>query len=149
MPRLSRKEGGSPLRPHRALPSGRSPVRCPGNVTAMNGDPPLQSPPALGEPKGSGRRLSPGFSIVVCLAAVKLAIHLTFAGAYGLFTDELYFLACGEHLDWGYVDMPPLTGLQTFLARHLFGDSLLAIRLFPAVAGAGIVLMAGLLAREF
>jgi hypothetical protein len=86
--------------------------------------------------------------IVAGIAAVKLAVHLATSGAYGLFVDELYFLACGEHLAWGYVDMPPLTALQAWLARGLFGDSMLAIRLFPAVAGAGLVLLTGTLARE-
>src|SRR5258705_357969 len=89
-----------------------------------------------------------GTALVLVLAAIKLVLHLATSGNYGLFTDELYFLACGEHLDWGYVDMPPLTGLQTFLARHLFGDSMLAIRLFPALFGAGSVLLAGALARQ-
>ncbi|MBI4585948.1 MAG: glycosyltransferase family 39 protein [Planctomycetes bacterium] len=93
-------------------------------------------------------RLASGPAIVACLAGLKLAIHLSTSSNYGIFIDELYFLACGEHLDWGYVDMPPLTGVQTFLARFLFGDSMLAIRLFPSLAGAGIVLMAGAVARE-
>jgi Dolichyl-phosphate-mannose-protein mannosyltransferase len=66
---------------------------------------------------------------------------------YGLFIDELYFLACGEHLDWGYVDAPPLTAFQAWLARAMFGDSLLAIRLFPAIAGAALVVLTALLTR--
>ena len=64
-------------------------------------------------------------------------MHMATAANYGLFTDELYFLACGEHLDWGYVDMPPLTAFQAWLARSLFGDSLYAIHLLPALIGAG------------
>ncbi len=92
--------------------------------------------------------LASGSAIVVALAFTKLLVHLATAGVYGLFVDELYFLACGEHLAWGYVDMPPLTALQAWLARTLFGDSMLAIRLFPALAGAGLVLLAGSLARQ-
>ncbi|HQT92994.1 MAG TPA: glycosyltransferase family 39 protein [Thermoanaerobaculaceae bacterium] len=89
-----------------------------------------------------------GSGIVGLIAAGTLALHLAAANVYGLFIDELYFLACGEHLAWGYVDMPPLTAVQAWLARSLFGDSMLAIRLFPALAGAGLVLLAGALARE-
>src|SRR5262249_56791142 len=89
-----------------------------------------------------------GSAIVAYLAAAKLLLHLLTAANYGLFVDELYFLACGEHLAWGYVDMPPLTGFQAWLARALFGDSIYAIHLFPALAGAGLVLLAGALARE-
>jgi hypothetical protein len=93
-------------------------------------------------------RLTDGPAIVAYIAAFTLALHLATAGVYGLFIDELYFLACGEHLAWGYVDMPPLTAVQAWLARGLLGDSMLAIRLFPALAAAGIVLLTGALVRE-
>ena len=43
--------------------------------------------------------------------------------------------ACGEHLAWGYVDMPPLTALQAWLARTVLGGSVWAIRLLPALLG--------------
>ena len=56
--------------------------------------------------------LASGPAIVGALAALKLALHLATAGVYGFFIDELYFLACGEHLAWGYVDFPPLTAFQ-------------------------------------
>ncbi len=103
--------------------------------------------PGFGQPVREGRFTS-GPAIVGYLAAFKLLLHLAASGVYGLFIDELYFLACGEHLDWGYVDMPPLTAFQAWLARALFGDSMLAIRLFPALAGAGLVLLTGKIARE-
>ena len=94
-----------------------------------------------------GSALTSGPAIVAYLATIKLLVHLACAGVYGLFSDELYFLACGEHLAWGYVDMAPLTALQAWLARSLFGDSMLAIRLFPALAGAALVVLAGAIAR--
>ncbi|HVN32238.1 MAG TPA: glycosyltransferase family 39 protein [Thermoanaerobaculaceae bacterium] len=93
-------------------------------------------------------RLGNGCAIVAAVAAATLVFHLATAGVYGLFIDELYFLACGEHLAWGYVDMPPLTAVQAWLARSLFGDSMLAIRLLPALACAGLVLLTGALVRE-
>lgn len=73
------------------------------------------------------------------LAAVKAALHLAMPSAYGPFVDELYFFACGEHLDFGYVDMPPLTGLHAWLARSLFGDWLPGLHLFPALMGVGLL----------
>jgi hypothetical protein len=45
------------------------------------------------------------------LGAVKLLVHLALARRYGYFRDELYFLACGRHLDWGYVAHSPMIGL--------------------------------------
>jgi len=85
---------------------------------------------------------------VAVIAAVKLVVHLYAGRHYGYFVDELYYLACAQHLDWGYVDQPPLIALIAKIARSLLGDSLSAIRLFPALAGAGMVLLTGLIARE-
>ncbi|PYQ67635.1 MAG: hypothetical protein DMF53_01415, partial [Acidobacteria bacterium] len=88
--------------------------------------------------------------VVLFLAAVKLALHLATTGlfGYGFFVDELYFLACSEHLSWGFVDMPPLFPAVTALIRITLGDSLLAVRLLPALSGAALVLMTGLMARD-
>jgi hypothetical protein len=85
---------------------------------------------------------------VRAIAAVKFLFHFLTARMYGFFIDEIYFLACGQHLAWGYVDMPPLTAFQAWLTRHLFGDSPYSIRLFPSLAGAGLVLVAAAIARE-
>jgi 4-amino-4-deoxy-L-arabinose transferase-like glycosyltransferase len=82
------------------------------------------------------------------LAAIKLAVHLYAGRHYGYFVDELYYLACGDHLDWGYVDQPPLIALIVKLVHWLIGDSLPAIRLLPALAGAAEVLLTGAIARE-
>jgi 4-amino-4-deoxy-L-arabinose transferase-like glycosyltransferase len=87
-------------------------------------------------------------ALVAAIAAAKLLLHLYAGRHYGYFVDELYYLACARHLAWGYVDQPPLIALVARVARLLLGDSLAAIRFFPALAGAGMVLLTGLLARE-
>jgi len=89
-----------------------------------------------------------GTALLLYLALAKLLVHLWFSSGYGYFRDEFYYLACGEHLDWGYVDQPPLTPLLALLTRQFLGDSLLALRFLPAVAGALLVLLTGLMARE-
>ncbi len=101
----------------------------------------------LSAPESSSKWTS-GPVIVLYLAAVKLLLHLITAGRYGIFRDELYYLACGEHLDWGYVDQPPLIAWIAWGVRHLFGSSLLGLRLLPAIAGAALVWLTGKLARE-
>jgi Dolichyl-phosphate-mannose-protein mannosyltransferase len=83
------------------------------------------------------------------LAIFKLLLHFVFNSNYGYFRDELYFLACGEHLAWGYPDHAPLVALMAKASRLLLGDSLFAIRFFPAVAGALKVFLTALLVREF
>jgi len=90
-----------------------------------------------------------GFAIVLSIAAAKLLFHLLTAGRYGIFRDELYYLACAEHLDWGYVDQPPLIALIVWIARRGFGESLLGLRFLPALAGAALVVLTGKLTKEF
>ena len=87
-------------------------------------------------------------ALLLYLALAKLLLHLWFSSGYGYFRDEFYYLACGEHLDWGYVDQPPLTPLLAFLTRQFLGESLVALRFLPAVAGALLVLVTGLMVRE-
>jgi hypothetical protein len=100
----------------------------------------------LAEPRSS--TFFSGAAIVLYLATAKLLFHLLTAGRYGIFRDELYYLACAEHLDFGYVDQPPFVALVAWLARHTFGESLLGLRLIPALAGAVTVWLAGKLARD-
>src|ERR687893_406006 len=95
------------------------------------------------------RRWDSPLAVAAYFAAAKLLIHLLTAGGYGYFRDELYYIACGEHLDWGYVDHAPMVAWAARLARTIFGDSLLALRLLPAVAGAAKIFLTGLIAREF
>ena len=83
------------------------------------------------------------------LSLLRLLIQLAGIQHYGWFRDELYYMACGEHLAWGYVDQPPLIALIAWFARHVFGDAMFAVRLLPALAGAAVVFLAGWIAREF
>lgn len=103
--------------------------------------------PAAPGKEGRESRWTSGPALVGYIAGIKLILHLASANVYGLFIDELYFLACGQHLAWGYVDMPPLTAFQAWLTRALFGDSSLSIRLFPSLAGAGLIVLTGAIVR--
>ena len=82
------------------------------------------------------------------LPAITLLFYLVTIQGYGYFRDELYYLACGRHLGFGYVEHPPLIGLVAALVRGLLGESLLAIRLLPALAAAATVWLAGSIARQ-
>ena len=42
------------------------------------------------------------------IALVYFALHLIISTRYGYFRDALYYLACSEHLAFGYVDQPPV-----------------------------------------
>ena len=92
------------------------------------------------------QRLAIGILISLCV--VKLLLHIfTSVRHYGYFRDELYYFDMARHLDWGYVDAAPLVAVYAKLALWL-GGSLAALRILPALAGAGLVAISILIARE-
>ena len=70
------------------------------------------------------------------------------ATRYGYFRDALYYLACADHLAFGYVDQPPLIPFLAWIARHTLGTSLPALIFWPAVAGAARIVLVAAFARE-
>ncbi|RPH75145.1 MAG: phospholipid carrier-dependent glycosyltransferase [Nitrospiraceae bacterium] len=87
------------------------------------------------------------FLAPLILSIVALGLQIATNTNYGIFTDELYFVACGNHLQFGYVDHPAIAPLVTRISM-LFGKSLIALRFFPALAGSLTVLLSALIARE-
>lgn len=93
-------------------------------------------------------RLLSDTAILAYIALARLAIHLLTNGGYGYARDELYYIACGNHLDWGYVDHPPLTPFLARLVTSVGGTSLAAVRFLPALVAAATTFVAGRIARE-
>ena len=92
-----------------------------------------------------------GWPVLLGLAAVRLALHFVIGSGYGLFRDEFYYLACGARPDWGYVDQPPLVPMLARLAAAIWGYTTITageLRTFSALAAAGVIVLAGLMARE-
>ena len=85
---------------------------------------------------------------LVAVAIVKFVAHLTTNGVYGFQRDELYYIISGQHPALGYVDYPPVTPMLARLDTLIFGISPWTLRLFPALAGAIVVFLTGLCARE-
>src|ERR1700678_2982077 len=62
------------------------------------------------------------------IAALAIfVLHLAANPHYGFFRDEMYFIICGFHPAWGYVDQPPVVPLLA-AGPQLFGPSLFAVR---------------------
>ncbi|NYF91880.1 glycosyltransferase family 39 protein [Tunturiibacter empetritectus] len=93
----------------------------------------------------SALRLAVIFASVKLLLTFGLTLYTQKIG-YSYFRDEFYYIACGRHLAWGYVDHGPVVAVQARLGELLFGDSLFAIRIFSAIAGAIMVFLGGLVA---
>ncbi len=98
----------------------------------------------------SQRSVPIAWNTLLILVAAKIGIHALLSGplAWGYMTDELYLLDSLDRLDWGFVDHPPLSVALLLLVRTFLGDSIVAIRILPALFSAAIVLITGLLARE-
>jgi len=93
---------------------------------------------------GQAHGLTPA---VYVIALATFALHLAFHEGFGFFRDELYFLACADHLDWGYVDHPPAVAVAAWVAKNVLGGSLLAVRSIPMLFASLQVLLAGLTVR--
>jgi len=86
--------------------------------------------------------------VVLLLALANFLLHLYFNNRYGYFRDEFNYMACGDHLAWGYVDHPPLIPFLIRLSRLLLGDSLRSIRFIPALASSLLIVQTAAIARK-
>ena len=82
------------------------------------------------------------------LGALCFLIQFSVCGRYGYFRDELYYLACSDHLAFGYVDFAPLTAWLARTSRMVLGDSLHAIRFLPTLANGLEVVLTGYITIE-
>jgi hypothetical protein len=92
---------------------------------------------------------APAWRLIGGAALVAAGLHLASVGRYGIFRDELYYLACASRPSIGYVDQPAFSVL--FLAgwRSLFGDSALSLMVPPLLCSLLVIVLTGLLARRF
>jgi uncharacterized membrane protein len=86
--------------------------------------------------------------VALISAAVVFLVHAIGNPHYGFFRDELYFIICGRHPQWGYVDQPPVVPLLA-AATQIFGHSLFLLRIVPALFAAAGVYVTCMLAAEF
>lgn len=107
----------------------------------------MKSPGLPGTLK-SRRWLSSEMALLGGLAALYTLLHLLVNGQYGYFRDELAYRDDAQHLDWGYVDHPPVAPFIGSLSRFFFQDALVAFRLGPTLAIAATLIVSGLIARE-
>jgi 4-amino-4-deoxy-L-arabinose transferase-like glycosyltransferase len=88
--------------------------------------------------------IAPVAGIALSLSGLLIAL----SARYGYHRDELYFLAAGRHLAWGYPDQPPLVPLIARAMSALAPGSLPVLRLPAAIASAALVLLTAVIARE-
>ena len=98
--------------------------------------------PAGSRAPGSSPRLG-----IWLIAAAAFCLELAVSGRYGYVRDELYFLAAGRHLAFGYVDQPALTPLIARVSAELTGNTLVGLRVVPALGLAALVLATAAMSR--
>jgi hypothetical protein len=113
----------------------------------MNNKPAATMPRAVEAPR-DGSIFTNGMVVAWSIAAILFLFHLYFNSRYGYFRDEFDYMSCGDHLQWGYVDQPPLIPFLIHICRMLLGDSLRAIRFVPALATCLLIVQTAALARE-
>lgn len=86
--------------------------------------------------------------LTLSFAAFKLLIHFLTCSNYELHRDEMLYMSFGSHLAWGFASTPPFISLVSFTVIHLFGYSEFFVKLFPALAGTLILVIAALFTRE-
>src|SRR5512140_2252658 len=83
-----------------------------------------------------------------CLVLAKLSIHLLTNTNYELHRDEMLYFSMGNHLSWGFASTPPFMSFLAFIDIHVFGYHEFAVKLFPALFGASIIVLIALFVRE-
>ncbi len=88
--------------------------------------------------------------VVLTLAALKLLLHMVVLAVtpYGIQRDAFLYFAMGDHLRLWHMDFPPMIALMGNLQSAIFGHTLAAARVFPALEGCAILIVAALIARE-
>ena len=92
--------------------------------------------------------ISRGWQLIILLAVAKLLVHLLTMHNYELHRDAYLHYANSQHLAWGYFSVPPLVAIIGRLATFLFGNTVFALRIFPALIGAVNLVIIGMAVRE-
>ncbi|HJO91785.1 MAG TPA: glycosyltransferase family 39 protein [Victivallales bacterium] len=87
--------------------------------------------------------------IVILFIFILISLTISFYPVhYGYFRDELYYIALSKHLAWGYIDVPPLMPFCIAIMGKLFGYSLTAIHILPALIGVIILILTRSLVKK-
>ena len=83
------------------------------------------------------------WTLIFLLAAIKLIIpYIGIHPAFELQRDEYLYLSYAQHMDWGYMEAPPLISIFSWLSFKL-GNSMAVVRFWPAFVGALNIVLIG------
>ncbi len=75
-------------------------------------------------------------TILLLFIALKFVLqYFAIDAGYELHRDEYLHLDLGKHLAWGYLSVPPVTGVSSYII-YILGNSVFWVKFFPALFGA-------------
>ena len=87
-------------------------------------------------------------SAIISMAVFSVAIHLLVANNLEYHRDELLYFSLGQHPAAGYATVQPLIGWIAWFMHNVFGCSVFAVRLFPAILGGALIILTASVAKE-
>jgi len=84
------------------------------------------------------------------LVIASLVLHavVMIVTPFGIHRDEFLYFSMGNHLRLWHMDFPPAIAILGALSQGLFGHTIATARVFPAIEGAVLIVLAALVARE-
>ncbi|MEO9226094.1 MAG: glycosyltransferase family 39 protein, partial [Gemmatimonadaceae bacterium] len=88
--------------------------------------------------------------VIAVLALLSIALHtiVLVVTPFGIHRDEFLYFSMGNHLRLWHMDFPPAIAILGALSQIVFGHTVAAARVFPAIEGTILIILAALLARE-
>lgn len=86
--------------------------------------------------------------VITILALFNVILHLVVSYNLEYHRDELLYFSLGMHPGFGYATVPPLIGWIAWLMQNIFGYTLFAVRIFPALLGGIMVFLISAIAKE-
>jgi hypothetical protein len=79
--------------------------------------------------------------LIIFMALLSILTHLLFINNLEYHRDELLYFSLGQHPDAGFATVPPLIGWSAFVMQNLFGYSVFAVRLLPALTSGAMIFL--------
>ncbi|NMC36927.1 MAG: glycosyltransferase family 39 protein [Bacteroidales bacterium] len=86
--------------------------------------------------------------IIAAIALLNVIAHLVFSYNLEYHRDELLYFSLGSHPAFGYATVPPMIGWVAWIMQQLFGNSIFAVRLFPALMSGIMIYLVSALVKE-
>lgn len=85
---------------------------------------------------------------ILIFVGIKIALNLVAISHFGFQRDELLHLALGDHLDWGFKEVPPVIPFLGRITTIVFGGSVFATRIFSTIFAGLVIWFTGMITVE-